>query len=206
MRQLWIVPISIALSLSAATQEDAQKPRLSDDSLTPEQVAVYRAVLKDYTKKSDAKLNLANKTEPLDQSSPMFDKGCFSGIQTDTTQPSGLVVHRIDPTLVLNTRMTLVDPDQQRQTIEENDPQNLVKKAIDDGEKVTDVQLDRSVKKAFESGLFTLSEIVFDKEHHRAVVGYSFACGSLCGHGNTLVLKKVGKEWRVTKPCAGWVS
>jgi hypothetical protein len=206
MRQLWIVPIGIALSLSAATQEDVQKPRLSDDSMTSEQLAVYRAVLKDYTKKSDAKLNLANQTEPLDQSSPMFDKGCFNGIQIDTTQPSGLVVHRIDPTLVLNTRMTLVDPDQQRQTIEENDPQNLVKKAVDDGEKVTDVQLDRSVENAFENGLFTFSEIVFDKEHRHAVVAYSFACGSLCGHGNTLVLKKVGKEWRVTKTCGGWVS
>jgi hypothetical protein len=206
MRQLWMAPVSIALSLTSATQEDPQKLRLSDDSLTLEQVAVYRAVLKDYTKKSDTKLNLANKTEPLDQSSPMFDKGCFAGFQIDITQPSRSAVHRIDPTLVLNTPITLVDPDQQRQTIEENDPQNLVKKAIDDGEKVTDVQLDRSVKKAFESGLFTFSEIVFDKEHSHAVVAYSFVCGFLFGHGNTLVLKKIGKEWRVTKTCGGWVS
>ena len=46
--------------------EDTPKPNLSDDSLTPEQVAVYRAVLKDCTKKADGTLNLANKTHPLD--------------------------------------------------------------------------------------------------------------------------------------------
>jgi hypothetical protein len=28
----------------------------------------------------------------------------------------------------------------------------------------------------------------------------------LCGNGNTLVLKKVGQYWRVTRRCGGWVS
>ena len=84
--------------------------------------------------------------------------------------------------------------------------QNLVKKAIDDHQKVTTEQIDDSVKQAFQTGLFTLSEIVFDKEHRRAVVTYSFVCGTLCGNGDTLLLKKVGQHWRVAKRCGGWIS
>jgi len=96
---------------------DTPKPNLSNDSLTPEQVAVYRAVLKDYTKEADRTLNLANKTDPMDQSSPMVDKACFKGIEAEAIRGSGLVVHRIDPVLIVTTRMTLVDPDRQQETI-----------------------------------------------------------------------------------------
>jgi hypothetical protein len=90
--------------------------------------------------------------------------------------------------------------------VEENDPQNLMKKAIDEHEKVTDEQLDQSVKQAFHTGVFTLSEIAFDKEHRRAVVSYSFVCGMLCGHGNTMVLKRSGESWKIAKRCGGWIS
>ena len=100
----------------------------------------------------------------------------------------------------------LVDRGRQRETVRDNDPQNLLEKAIDDHEKVTNEQLDQSVKQAFQTGLFTLSEIAFDKEHRRAVVGYSFVCGMLCGHGNTLMLKRVGRDWKVAKGCGGWIS
>jgi hypothetical protein len=202
MGQVWITAVFLSLSICAMTQEDTPKTKVSDDSLTPEQIAVYRAVLKDTTKGSDGALNLANKTEPLDQS----DKACFEGIEAGVSKASAPVVHRLDPSPVLNTRIVLVNPNRQQKTIKENDPQNLVKKAVDDHERVTDAQVDQSVKQAFQSGLFTLSEILFDKEHRRAVVAYSFVCGMLCGNSNTLVLKKVGQYWRVTRRCGGWVS
>jgi hypothetical protein len=105
-----------------------------------------------------------------------------------------------------DAKILLVDPDRQQETIKKNDPQNLMMKAIDDGQKITDEQLDQSIKSAFHSGLFTLSEIVFDKEHRQSAVSYSFVCGGLCGNGNTLVLKKVGHIWKVAKRCGGWVS
>jgi hypothetical protein len=54
-----------------------------------------------------------------------------------------------------------------------------MKRAIDDREEVTEKQVDDSVKRAFETGLFTLTEIIFDKQHRRAVVAYSFVCGGL---------------------------
>lgn len=202
MRQFWITVILLVLSLRAFTQENAPRPKVSDDPLTTEQIAVYRAVLSDFLKGSDGALNLANIIEPLDQSS----KACFRGMDAGVIKESASVVHRLEPSLVTDTKIVLVDPDRQQKAIEENDPQKLIKKAVDENGKVTDEQVDESVKNAFNTALFTLSEIVFDKQHRRAAVAYSFACGMLCGNGNTLVLKKVGHDWRVTKRCGGWVS
>jgi hypothetical protein len=207
MRQIWtVVMVSLAMSIAGATQENAPKPKLSKDLLTAEQIAVYRAVLQDYTKGSDGALNIANETEPLDQHKSSFDKSCVKGIEMEIAENSAPTVHRVDASVTLGKRFVLVDPDQQGKKIEENDPQKLMKRAIDDGEKVTDKQLQDSLKDAFASGLFTFTEIAFDKQHRNAVVAYSFVCGGLCGHGNTLVLKKVGQEWRVKKQCGGWVS
>jgi len=65
--------------------------------------------------------------------------------------------------LVTDTKIVLVDPDRQRQAIEENDPQKLIKKTVDEHGKVTDEQFKASLKNAFKSAFFVLSEIVFDK-------------------------------------------
>jgi hypothetical protein len=60
---------------------------------------------------------------------------------------------------------------------------------------------------AFSSGLFSMSEIAFDKEHHFAAVRYSFWCGPLCGHGRTLVFENVNGEWRnANRNCGYWIS
>jgi hypothetical protein len=204
MRQAWVIVVGVALSLAA--QDSSVKPKISDVLLTPEQIAVYRAVLKDYLKGSEGALNVANRTELFDQTGPMSDKACISGIRLETTNAHSLTVHRLDPSVALDSGIVLVDPDKQQEAIKGNDPQELVKKVVDDQEAVTDKQIDESVKHAFQTGLFTLSEIVFDKEHRRAIVTYSFVCGSLCGNGNTLVLNRTGRAWRVTKTCGGWVS
>jgi hypothetical protein len=190
------------ISLGSLAQENASKPRVSNAPLTSEQIAVYRAVLAVYLKGSDRVLNLANITEPLDEA----DAACLRGLDAGVAKGSASVIHKIGPSLVADTKIVLVDPDRQQETIKENDPQSLMMKAIDDHQKITDEQLDQSIKSAFDSGLFTLSEIVFDKEHRHAAVSYSFVCGGLCGNGNTLVLKKVGDSWKVAKRCGGWVS
>lgn len=202
MRQVLVTMIFVAVSFCAVSQEDTPKPKVSDESLTTEQIAVYRAVLKDCLKGSDGVLNLADTTEPLGQS----DRECLKGNEREGTRDPAPVIHRLVPSLVVNTKIVLVDSERQQRAVKENDPQNLIKKGIDDHEKITEEQLDQSVKQAFRSGLFTLSEIVFDKDHRRAVVAYSFVCGMLCGRGNTLVLKKIGKHWRVTERCSGWIS
>lgn len=130
-----------------------------------------------FLKGSDGALNLANITEPLDQS----NKSCFGGRGMETSDAPASAIHRIGPSLVANMKIVLVDSEHQQSKIKENDPQNLIKRAIDDGEKFTDEQLDQSLKQAFQNGLFTLTEIIFDRGGRRAVVGYSFVCGMLCG-------------------------
>ena len=81
-----------------------------------------------------------------------------------------------------------------------------MKRAIDGGERVTEKQLAGSLHEAFATGLFTFSEIAFDKRHQHAVLAYSFVCGGLCGHGNTIVLRKVGGKWKPRKTCQSWIS
>jgi len=90
-----------------------------------------------------------------------------------------------------------VDPDAQGHQVREHDPGN----AIRDGKPV-----DNAVSEGFEHGLFTLGEIRFNRDHTRAVVSFSFWCGSLCGHGNTMLLEKKNGAWKQKKQCGGWVS
>lgn len=192
--------VFLSISFCAVSQDDSPKPPVSDEPLTTEQIAVYRVVLKNYLKGWDGALNLANMTEPFDQ----LGKACLKGMRLGhATIPP--MTHKLEPSLVSNTKIVLVDPERQEAAIKDNDPQNLMKKAMDGHDKVTE-QLDESLKQAFQSGLFTLSEIVFDREHHRAAVAYRFVCGMLCGNGNTVVLKKEGQDWKVTKKCFGYVS
>jgi hypothetical protein len=90
------------------------------------------------------------------------------------------------------------DPAKQSKTVRQNDPS----KTMREGKSV-----DHAVKDAFASGLLTLSEIAFNKDHSKAVMSYSFFCGRLCGNGAVVMLKRVGRKWKVTKQsCGEWVS
>jgi hypothetical protein len=179
----------LLLSLVALPiQDDEPKPVLSQDPLTAEQIAVYRAMLADYTKGEDVALNIQEDVAAQAQPTPTP------------------IVHRMDPSVALNAKMVLVDPQQQAAIVKKNDPQNLVMKVIDSHEPVSDSDLDKSINTAFSTGLFTCSEIIFNKKHTRAILEYSFVCGRLCGHGNIVTLKKVRNHWKVSKVCGGWVS
>jgi hypothetical protein len=157
--------ITVILSLAAAAQSDAPKPAVSDDPLTTEQIAVYRAVLEDYAKDSKGALNAADKTYPLKQAAEGLDEGCFKEIQTKTAKDSVPIVRKLDDSLRLDRGFFLVDSDRQTEKIRGNNRQ-----------------------KPSRTGLFTLSEILFDEQHLHAVVAYNFVCGGLCGHGKLLAL------------------
>lgn len=200
MRSLFSCVVLLATAAFAMSQDKPTRPVVSQESLTSEEVSIYRTVLKDYLKGSQSTLNVAAVTEPLDESDDCVKQVRFAN---PSAPPS--VVHRLEPSISA-AKITLVDPERQRNAVKENDPQNLMKKAIDEHERVTDEQLEQSVKQAFRTGLFTFSEIAFDKEHRRAVVSYSFVCGMLCGHGNTMVLKRTGQSWKIAKRCGGWIS
>lgn len=203
-RILMAVVATLSLTFSPTQQDDAPKAKVSPDPLTEEQISVYRAVLGSYSNGSNTALNVADKTETLDLSE---DKDCLKGIEMDAGNTSTSVVHRLDARVTkMKKDIALVDAELQQKKVEENDPQKLMKRAIDDGERVTEKQLDSSLRGAFAAGLFTFSEIAFDKRHQHAVLAYSFVCGGLCGHGNTIVLKKMGGKWKQSKTCRSWIS
>jgi hypothetical protein len=198
--------VGLTLSLAPMAQDEGPKPIVSKNALTAEQVAVYRAVLRNYTNGTDNSLNVANRTVPLPTSGPFSSDGCVKDVELKTAESSVPVIHLLDSRVVSDLKMVLVDAEQQKKAVDDNDPQKLMNKANDDRETVTEKQLDDSLALAFKAGLFTLSEIIFDKQHRHAMVSYSFICGGLCGHGNTLALRKVGQKWRVSKTCGSWIS
>jgi len=94
--------------------------------------------------------------------------------------------------------MTLVDPKQHAKVVHSNDPSNTIPRGKSVGDAVRD---------AFATGLFSMSEIAFDKEHRFAAVSYRFWCGSLCGNGSTIVFETVDGEWKDAIPnCGVWIS
>jgi len=168
--------------------------------LTAEQIAVYRTFLKFYGKGSDRVLYVADTTDWLNASDVRQDADCshaFGQLEFDLTQ-DGPIVHRLDSNLAVIGHISLVDSALQSEKVRQNDPS----KTMREGKPV-----DRAVSDAFASGLLTLSEIVFDKGHHKAVMTYSFFCGKLCGNGAVVMFKRIGRNWTVTKKsCGEWVS
>jgi hypothetical protein len=202
-----LILITLFLAVFSFAQDNQPKPVGNKDPMTAEQIAIYRTVLINYIgKENDAALNIASRTRPFTLSDFQDNKSCLrgTGIQIDPMKAN--IVHQLPPAIALSPRMVLVDPDQQNKTVKQNDPQNLIHRAIDDHQPVTEKELETSVNQAFANGLFTFSEIVFNKQHTRAVLKYSFHCGMLCGHGNTVLLKKVNGKWKFGRLCGGWIS
>jgi hypothetical protein len=92
----------------------------------------------------------------------------------------------------------LVDADKQAVTVQNNDPSNSLRERK---------SVETAVNRVFSTGLFSVSEIAFDKDHRRALVSYSFVCGSLCGSGGVWLFEKVEGAWKKSeRVCGGWVS
>jgi hypothetical protein len=185
--------LSIALyAVTAHAQSD--KPKVSEQPLTAEQLAIYREILKDWMNDGKHPVHLAIFTTPLENDAENCDKK--------------IVLEKVDPNLIHRFRtedlpslglknIGLVDPDAQNKEVRENDPG----KAISQGKSV-----DEAVKNGFAHGLVTLSEIRFDPKHEHAIVWYGFRCGGLCGNGGTVILDKKDGKWFQRRPCSIWMS
>jgi hypothetical protein len=192
---LFFVIIGFAKPLFAQSVD--REPVLSKASLTSEQVAVYRAFLRFYAKGSDRVLYVADTTDWLDVSDVKEEADCsrsFGQIEFDVPKGSGPTIHRLESSLAIAGHIALVDSASQSAKIRQSDPS----KTMREGKSV-----DRAVSDAFASALLTLSEIAFDKEHNKAVMSFSFFCGKLCGNGAVVMLKRVGRNWKVTKRSCG---
>jgi len=75
--------VSLVTSTFTPAQDGSPQATLSTEPLTSDQIAVYRTVIADYLKDSNALLNVSSTTEPLDQSDPFFDRACVTNIDLE---------------------------------------------------------------------------------------------------------------------------
>ncbi len=202
MKTLWLGALVLAVTvLSAGAASDNDKPIKNTASLNADEIAIYRAVLRQYESSDSRSLNVSARTYPLDAASPMTglaDRECLKGIQLENLAGLAHSFHDLTSAVLPAKNIKLVDPKQQSKIVRDNDPD----KSIRDGKSVHS-----AVEGAFATALFSMSEIGFDKERSHAVVSYHFWCGSLCGNGATLVFQKVNGEWKKTsRNCGGWIS
>ena len=191
-----VLCLSLPMFLSGS---DNSKPVKSTTPLSADEIAVYKAVLL-YGGDKDASLNVSSKTYPLDPNAATtgFDRPeCLNGVQLDNLPTASRSYHELPPEVLPSKAMRIVDPKTQARIVHSNDPSNTIRKGA---------PVKEAVEFAFTTGLFSVSEIAFDREHRFAAVRYSFWCGSLCGHGSTLVFEKVNGKWRKARNCGGWVS
>lgn len=177
------------------------QPVKSMTPLSGDEIAVYKAVLQQYASEGSGMLNVSVRTFPLDPSpwATSFDNSdCLKGIQLENLSVTAHSFHELVNEILPRKNMRLVDPAKQSKVVHANDPS----RTIGNGKSIG-----KAVKDAFDTGLFSMSEIAFDNGHHYAAVKYSFCCGSLCGNGMTLIFEKVGDTWRkADRSCGGWVS
>jgi len=195
-----VLALAIPASSCLGQEGEGDKPKVSDQPLSAERLAVYHGLLSDWFGKERIKINLAALTDPLSQSGPFgYDKTCAKEVDFEPVEAG--IVHKIQTNDLIALgpgEIRLVDPEAGSKEISQNDPGN----AIREGKPVG-----AAVDKGFAHALFTLSEIRFSKDHARAVVSFSFVCGGLCGNGSTLVMaKQKDGSWKRIRSCGGWVS
>jgi hypothetical protein len=190
----------LLLTCHAATSK-SQKSVKSTIPLSADEIAIYKAVLRTYSGDKDINLNVAAATYPLDPNASttgLDQPECLKDIELENLTTASNSYHELPGDVLPSKAMRLVDPKKQARIVHSNDPSNTIRK----GEPVKG-----AVEAAFSTGLFSMSEIAFDKGHHFAVVRYSFWCGSLCGHGRTLAFENANGEWRnANRNCGNWIS
>ena len=197
-------PLAVCLALIAVASpclaQNESKVVVSLSPLTAEQLSVYRAVLAGWVSQDTPSVNLADRTVPLGGTDPANEIGRSCGKGFDLEPVSPTMVHQFqvgDLAQLGSSKIALVGEKRGEKAVRDNDPWQSIQKGR---------SIDDSVRNGFAHGLFTLSEIQFDREHKHAIVSYGFVCGSLCGSDATVVLEKTADGWRERNRCSEWIS
>jgi hypothetical protein len=132
-------------------------------------------VLKDY---AETAAFLADKTTSLKESGTPSIGSCQKELDLSNSEELPTANRQINPAVARDLRVVLVDSQWQMKTFAPE-------------------------RQAFRSS-YTLSNIMFDKKHRQALVEYNLHCGSDCGGGATLLLKKAGRKWVISRNCGAW--
>lgn len=183
---------------SGAQPPASVQPRMSDQPLSVDQLAVYKAILATWMYDGKQPLNLATQTDLFPMDGAFDSHDCLKGLDLEPAQEG--VVHRFRPEDVASLKpanVRLVDREAQEKEVDNYDPG----KAIRQGKSI-----DSALRNGFAHGVAWFSEIRFDKSHAHAGVFYGFRCGSLCGNGGTAILEKENGVWKLKSQCSSWES
>jgi hypothetical protein len=188
-RRLSVSAVLVVLLLTyQVASSKSHKPVKSTTALSADEIAI--------TKPSSV---LTPEIKTRISTTTGFDQSeCLNGVTLENLASASSSYHELPADVLPAKGMRLVDPKKQARIVHSNDPSDTIRK----GEPVKS-----AVEAAFSTGLFSMSEIAFDKQHHFAAVRYSFWCGSLCGHGRTLVFENVNGKWQnANRNCGNWIS
>jgi hypothetical protein len=173
---------------SALASAQLDQRQISSSPFTLEQTEVYQAFLADYRRGgSQHEINVAGVTDILQP-----DDGDYSGCMKGFAKAlPAKVIHRLTEDFGQRNHLRIVDPKLHKV----EDPEDGMQR----GQSV-----ESAVKSGFDTGLLTLSEIIFDLNHKRAAFHYSFYCGRLCAHSETVVYEKRRGRWRPSKNSCGY--
>ena len=164
-------------------------------------MAVYKLILQQRVSHEQTLLNVSARTFPLDAAnslSGLSDVKCMKGILLENLSVSvSHSFHELTTDVLPDKGTLLVDPDEQAKIVHANDPSRTIGKGK---------PVESAVREAFETALFSMSEIAFDKEHHYAACeATTFA--ELAGNGATVILEKIDGQWTTTdRVCTSWIS
>jgi hypothetical protein len=187
---------SCAQIQSALEGSSDKKPFRNTNPFSADEVAIYRGILERWNSNSRGLLNVSNRTFPIDRD--LSDCGCLKGIEPQSIVSAAHSFRILTGDVLGGNNIRLVDANKQAVIVHSNDPNNSIR----EGKSVK-----TAVNRAFSTGLFSMSEVAFDKEQQRALVSYSFVCGSLCGSGGVWLFEKVDGAWKKSEHvCGGWIS
>jgi hypothetical protein len=187
---------SCAQTQRALAGSSDEKPVRNTSQFSADDAAIYSGILERWNSKSRSPLNVSNRTFPMEHD--VSDCECLKGIEPQTIVNAAHSFRILTATELRGKNIRLVEAHKQAVIVQSNDPSNSIR----EGKSV-----EAAVNGAFSTGLFSMSEIVFDKEHRRALVSYSFVCGSLCGSGGVWLFEKVDGVWKKSGHiCGGWIS
>lgn len=185
-RRPTLIVCATLLLLGPGAAADRIEHHVSQE-FSPDQIAVYSFILKSYQTllkptyrdMLSKAFYLEDKTEPLDMRELRRGRGCLNGIDLESVPKEKIpTVHRLA---------------QQRWL------PSYVRSAS--RVKCLDSRPAKSEICWRSEGVLSLTEILFDRSHTHALVGFSVGCGMQCGWGELVILQKRDGHWHRQAVC-----
>ena len=182
-----VVTLGIFSSSIAAPEKIEKRVAIE---FSPDQIGVYSFLLTSYRTLLKPTYGdmlaktfyLEDETKPLDVKKLRPGRGCLKGIDLEVLPKEEIpTVHRL---------------------VEQKWLPSDVKSA--DEVKCVDSPKPNSQSCWQTEAALSLTEILFDKSHTYALVGFGVGCGMECGWGEIAILEKVAGRWRRQAVCEEW--